>query len=589
MSASSAVAGAGVGGGARPSRVKTILTVIRAGLRSNFGLATLKHRLLKEKKDRWLVPLVGVAAIGVVPMFYGIVLLIENVYLVLKPMGQERALLSFGILAGQLLILLFGIYYVIAAFYFARDLEFLIPLPLRPGEVMASKFAVIVINEYLTVAAIVLPVVVTVGVLARRGVGYWVNATLVYLTLPIIPLALVSLVVVAMMRFINVSRKKDALILVGSLALIGLSFALQIGLGRSAGGGGPEASAKAVAAFFTSPDSLLNKVGAIFPPGIWATKAIAGGFSGEGLANLALLLGVSVVLFAGMVVAAEKLFYRGVIGLGETTGKRRRLTRDEMSRRVSSGRRAFAAIFGREWKIMNRTPIFLLNGILVSVFVPAIFVLMATLNKGGGVGSGGGGDPMALLKAMMSANPLVAILGAALFMTICGSINGTASSTFSREGAQFWISQTIPVAPREQASAKFLHSYLVAMLGVVTASVVAAVFLHMRAVHLAPAMGLSLVAGVMLTGVGMMIDLARPLLDWTNPQKAIKQNLNVLLALFADVGILTAVFFGAKSLIRAKLATNVVLGVVFVGLGALAAVSYMAMLKFADKRYPEIE
>jgi len=574
------------------SELGRLTAVIRAGLRSNFGLATLKHRLFKEKKDRWLVPLIGAAAIGVVPMFYGLVLLIENVFLVLKPMGQERALLSFGILAGQILILLFGIYYVIASFYFARDLEFLIPLPLRPGEVMASKFAVIVINEYLTVAAVVLPVVVTVGVLARGGVGYWVNAALVYLALPIIPLAVVSIVVVAMMRVINVSRKKDALILIGSLVLIGASFAVQIGLGRSAGNGGPGASARALAAFFTSPDSLLNRVGAVFPPGIWATKAIAGGFSGEGLANLALLLGVSVVAFAGMVVAAEKLFYRGLVGLGETTGKRRRLTRDEMSRRVSSGRRAFAAIFGREWKIMNRTPIFLLNGVLVSVFIPAIFVLMATIDRGGrggASGGGGGGDPMALLRAMMSANPLVVILGAALFMTICGSINGTASSTFSREGAQFWISRTIPVAAREQAAAKFLHSYLVAMLGVATASVVAAVFLHLKAAHLAPAVGLSLVAGVLLTAVGMMIDLARPLLDWTNPQKAIKQNLNVLLALLADVGILTVVFFAVKALIKAKLATNVVLSVMFVGLGALAAASYVALLRFADKRYPEIE
>ena len=553
------------------SELGRLATVIRAGLRSNFGLATLKHRLFKEKKDRWLVPLIGAAAIGVVPMFYGLVLLIENVFLVLKPMGQERALLSFGILAGQILILLFGIYYVIASFYFARDLEFLIPLPLRPGEVMASKFAVIVINEYLTVAAVVLPVVVTVGVLARGGAGYWVNAALVYLALPIIPLAVVSIVVVAMMRVINFSRKKDALILIGSLVLIGVSFAVQVGLGRSAGNGGPGASAQAVAAFFTSPNSLLNKVGAVFPPGIWATKAIAGGFGGEGLANLALLLGVSVVAFAGMVVAAERLFYRGLVGLAETTGKRRRLTRDEMSRRVSSGRRAFAAIFGREWKIMNRTPIFLLNGVLVGVFVPAIFVLMATLSRGGSgggsgpVGRGGGGsDPMALLGTMMSANPLVVILGAALFMTICGSVNGTASSTFSREGAQFWISRTIPVAAREQAEAKFLHSYLVAMLGVATASVVAAVFLHLRAAHLVPAVGLSLVAGVLLTSVGMMIDLARPLLDWTNPQKAIKQNLNVLLALLADIGILTAVFFGVRALVRAKLATNVVLGVVFV-------------------------
>jgi len=560
-----------------------VATVIRAGLRSNFGLAILKHRLFKEKKDRWLMPLIGLAAVGVLPTLYGIVLLIQNAYLLLRPMGQERALLTLGLLAGQLLILLFGLYYVISAFYFSRDLEMLIPLPLRPYEVMVSKFAVIAINEYLTVAAVVLPVVITFGVMARGGVGYWVNAVLVYLALPIIPLAIVSVLVVVMMRFINVSRKKDILILVGSILLIVLALALQIGLGRTAG---PQPNAQAVAAFFTSPDSLLNRVGSKFPPSIWATKAVAGGFSGEGLANLALLLGTSLFLFGGIVVVSEKLFYRGLVGLGETTGKKRRLTRDEMSRRVSSGRRAVAAVFGREWKIMNRTPIFLLNGVLVVILFPAIFVLMATINSGGG---GGEGDNMVLMRVMTSANPLVVILAAALFMTICGSLNGTSSSTFSREGAQFWISRVIPVAPREQAAAKFLHSYLVAMLGVVTATVAGAFMLHIKAVHLAAAAGLALVAGVLLTAVGMIIDLARPLLDWTNPQKAIKQNLNVLLAMLADVGIMTVLFFGVKALIKAKLAPNAVLGFVFAALAALAALSYRILLRFADKRYPEIE
>jgi len=562
-----------------------VATVIRAGLRANFGLAVLKHRLFKEKKDRWLVPLFGLAAVGVMPTLYGVVLLIKAGYLMLQPMGQERALLSLGLLAGQLLILLFGIYYIISAFYFSRDLETLIPLPLRPYEVMLSKFAVITINEYLTVAAIVLPVVITFGIMAKGGPGFWVNAVLVYLALPIIPLAFVSVLVVAMMRFINVSRKKDILILVGSLVLITASLFLQVGLGRSRG---PQANPEAIAAFFTSPDSLLNQVGSKFPPSVWATKAVAGGFSGEGLANLALLLGVSLAFFAGIVVMSEKLFYRGLVGLGETTGKKRRLTRDEMSRRVSSGRRVGAAVFGREWKIMNRTPIFLLNGVLVVVIVPVIFVLMATMGSGRG-GGGGGSDLTAILKTMTSANPLYAILAAALFMTICGSLNGTSSSTFSREGAQFWISRVIPVAPREQAAAKFLHSYMIATLGVVTASAVAAIILHLKAVHLAAAAGLSLVAGVLLTAVGMIIDLARPLLDWTNPQKAIKQNLNVLLAMLADVGILTALFFGVRALIRAKLTANVILGMLFVGLAALAALSYSILLKFADKRYPEID
>jgi ABC-2 type transport system permease protein len=578
------------------SRLAMIGTVVRAGLRSNFGLAILKHRLLVEKKDRWLVPLVGLAFLGVVPLLYGVVLLVQNLYAALKPMGQERAILSFGFLAAQALILLFGLYYVIAAFYFSRDLDFLIPLPLRPGEVMASKFAVIVINEYLTVAAIVLPIVVTLGVVARVGPGYWVNAVLVYLALPIIPLAVVSLLVVVLMRFINLSRKKDAFILIGSILLLVGALAVQVALGRSASAGnGREIGANmaALTAFLTSPNSLLSRVGAFFPPGIWATKAVAAGFSGEGLANLGLLWGVSGLLFAAIVVLAEKLFYRGLVGLGETTGRKKRLTRDEMSRRVSSGRRAKAAIFGREWKIMNRTPIFLLNGTFVVVLLPAIFVLMATVGRGARSGAVGGAgtqvDPMALLKAMASGHPLVVILATALFMTVCGSINGTASSTFSREGAQFWISKMIPVAPREQATAKFWHSYLVAALGVATAGVAAAAVLHVGPPELAAAAGLSLLAGVLLTAVGMAIDLARPLLDWANPQKAIKQNLNVLLAMLADIGILTGVFFGVRALTRAGLGTAAVLGVLFAGLAALSAAGYAALLRFADKRYPQIE
>jgi ABC-2 type transport system permease protein len=565
-------------GGGGLGRLGRLATVIRAGLRSNFGLATLKHRLFKEKKDRWLVPLIGLAALGVLPTLYGIVLLIENAYLLLKPMGQERALLTLGLLAGQLLILLFGIYYIISAFYFSRDLEMLIPLPLRPSEVMISKFAVIMINEYLTVAAIVLPVVITFGIMARGGVGFWVSAVLVYLALPIIPLAVVSVLVVAMMRFINVSRKKDILILIGSIVLITATLGLQFAAGRAPD---REVNGQAIADLIVSPNSLLNQIGAKFPPSIWATKAVAGGFSGEGLANLAFFLGISLAFFAGIVVMSEKLFYRGLVGLGETTGKKRRLTRDEMSRRVSSGRRAVAAIFAREWRIMNRTPIFLLNGVLVVILVPVLFIVTAR------PGSSPWGA--AIPKIIAAADPMPLILAAALFMTICGSLNGTSSSTFSREGAQFWISRVIPVAPREQAAAKFLHSYLIAMLGVVTASVVAAIVLHLKAVHLAAAAGLALAAGVLLTAVGMIIDLARPLLDWTNPQKAIKQNLNVLLAMLADIGILTAVFFGVRALIRAKLAANAVLGVLFVGLAALAALSYRILLKFADKRYPEID
>ena len=87
-----------------------------------------------------------------------------------------------------------------------------------------------------------------------------------------------------------------------------------------------------------------------------------------------LFAGVSILLFAGLVILSEKLFYQGAIGLGEISAKRRRISRAEIERKVSTGRHPVRAIFWREVKLMNRTPIFLLNGLLVVVIVPVIFM-----------------------------------------------------------------------------------------------------------------------------------------------------------------------------------------------------------------------
>jgi ABC-2 type transport system permease protein len=553
--------------------------LIRVGLKSNFGLALLRYRLFKEKKDRWLVPLIGLAVAGVLPALYGFILVLRLAFSALQPLGQERALLSLGVLVGQLLVLLFGLYYVISAFYFSKDLELLIPLPLKPYQVMTSKFAIILVNEYLTVLAVVGPVLGTYGVLAKRGVPYWANVLAVYLLLPVIPLGIVSVLVVAMMRLINFSRKKDALILIGSLVLLAAALGGQLLIGRSQGRGGMEN----LAAFLSSPDSLLNRIGAKFPPGIWASKALAGGWSGEGLVNLGLFLGVSLGLFWLLVVLSERLFYRGLVGIGETTGRGRNLSRTEISRRIASGRRPVRAIFVREWRIMNRTPIFLLNGLLTVLIFPAIFILMIKT-------TGGHGDSAAMLRLLTGAAGAVpVILASAAFMIFSGSFNGTASSTFSREGGQFWMSKAIPVSPHDQVLAKFLHSYLIAVLGILPASLVLGLALHLSLARILPAAGLALLVGIVLTAIGMIIDLARPLLDWTNPQKAIKQNLNVLFSIAADIAVLTVLGYGSVLVLKAGLSGTTLLVLLAAVLAVLSALSLELLFRFADKRYREIE
>ena len=125
--------------------MKKLLRLVRVGLRVNFGLSLLRPRhLLENKRDLWLVPLIGLGIAG--PGSRPLLLSqgIRFVYGLLTPMGQQGALLTFGLLAGQFLILVFGFYYVLSAFYFSRDLDLLVSLPVAPAQVLLSKFAVIV-------------------------------------------------------------------------------------------------------------------------------------------------------------------------------------------------------------------------------------------------------------------------------------------------------------------------------------------------------------------------------------------------------------------------------------------------------------
>ncbi len=103
------------------------------------------------------------------------------------------------------------------------------------------------------------------------------------------------------------------------------------------------------------------------------------------------------------------------------------------------------------------------------------------------------------------------------------------------------------------------------------------------------ALGLALAVTFILTAVGLAVDLARPLLDWINPQKAIKQNLNVLIAFLADLGFLAFLGFACRFLGGLGLAAHAVFPVLGLALVFLALLSWHLLGKFAESRYPAIE
>ena len=79
----------------------------------------------------------------------------------------------------SLLVLVFGLTYVISVFYFSRDLSLLVPLPLLPRDILGAKYFVVLILDLLTVAPFFLPALWVFGVNRGAGLLYWVSGILI--------------------------------------------------------------------------------------------------------------------------------------------------------------------------------------------------------------------------------------------------------------------------------------------------------------------------------------------------------------------------------------------------------------------------
>jgi len=138
--------------------------------------------------------------------------------------------------------------------------------------------------------------------------------------------------------------------------------------------------------------------------------------------------------------------------------------------------------------------------------------------------------------------PLLPLIVAGL-ITLFVMINPAVSSTFSREGKNIWILKNIPVKPEIQVYGKLLAGYSISFIAAILSAVMAMLSFRIPIVTTVMVVILSAAALIPISAVGIYIDLMRPKLIWNNPQEAIKQNFNVVIAML--LGFVLVTIFGA--------------------------------------------
>jgi len=538
------------------------------GLRENMG----------GGKSKWGLLLLPLALLGFAPLLGMITVMFFGVFLGGQALGRGEVVLMVAFTVGQIACLTFGVFYVISAFYFSRDITLLIPMPLRPSEIVLSKFISILLGEYLTMLPIVGPALVIYGIFAGVSWTFLPFVLVIFLLLPVIPLVLSSLFSIVLMRVTNLRRNRDLFRVLGGLLgiSIGLGFNYLSRLG--ARNGAFHGGVNGVQSILEQQQGLLDATFRYFPTSAWMTNALKAGAPAFGFGAFLLFVAVAVLALVAMVWVAEKLFYGGAVGGEETRAAGKKLTREELAKETAQARTPLWALFLREIKLLNRTPAFLMQALVPMIIMPFFVVMPMLQEKELGQVIGKLSD--------YAGSPLVPVVGVGvvLFMASMSAVAGTA---ISREGKHFWISRSLPVLPRVQVQAKWLHSLLFGALNVVMAlggMAFLKVLTPLNFVYV-------LVGGLLASGAmgysSLIVDLIRPTLKWTNPQQAMKGNYNVLfgmLFIWLTIGILA----GLSALLYIFAKPLLMPGVIL--LFALETYGFgKAAGALADKRYVQIE
>lgn len=556
-------------------------TLIKTQINMNFGISALKYRFTKEKKKRWEPILIAFAILlGLGPLLVGYIFLMAGMFVAGMSLShpQPEIILTIAFLASQAVVMFFGMFYIIGSFYFSHDLDTLVPLPLKPYEVIGSKFVVVMINEYLTALPILLPPLLIYGIGTGQGFFYWIKGLILVLAAPVIPLTLGAIIIMLLMRVINLRRNKDLLAIIGGFAGVFLALGLNFFIQKI-----PKTAGKDfLKNMLESQSGMINAIGRKFPPSLWATFGLSDNGL-VGLGNFALFIGVSLILLVFLLWLSNLVFYKALLAGQEVTRKRRIVTKDDLNRQYNVVSSPVVAIIKREWKLLLRTPIYAINGLTGAIIGPfMILVIFFAKNSD---------KDVTQLMGFIS-NPEFAkyiALGGLGLMLFTSGMNLVASTSVSREGNTLWVLKMIPVSAKQQIFAKFLQGYMVSVLGVITTGIILGIFIKLSPARLIVVFIIGLLSSVSMTALNLLLDVFHPKLLWNSEQEAMKQNLNGALGMLVSVLVLALLAIFSVILLSAGLGEWLVYGGLALASIIIGVLSVLALFSVAERKYKEYE
>ena len=422
----------------------------------------------------------------------------------------------------------FGINVIFNELYFEDDISYLLPLPLKPEELVLSRFFAVFIGENMMQFAVVIAVVTGFGIAHPMNVFQWIFALAGGFLLPIIPTAVIAILGMLLMTFTRFIKKKETVRRI-SFAIILLILAAGAVMLVSI-------DIEDIVTYIiegTAVDILFVRIlDVLFPQTGMIASFMASG-SVLPLLIYAVICVISVLLLA---VAAHFFYMESVTRLNETT----HVQKNAASSVPSISRTAGMTLFVKEMRMLVRTPAFMTNCVAAN-FVWPVFVPIFGKIMGADMSRGAVASYFDVPKHVSVS--LMVILAVTM---VTAAMNCLGSDAFSREGKGFDYIKSIPVSYKLQWNVKLAAAMVWTLAGTVPFFVFFVIYAGFEAGTAVLAVLTVCAACFFVTELGMLLDSLNPKLFWLDALSALRENYNTVFCMgitIVSCAVLCAVLF----------------------------------------------
>ncbi len=477
------------------------LRLIKIQLLDVTGLNQTRYN--KQKKSKGTVSTVMILVMGAVFAIYSAIL--AEAYM---SVGMGDIVMPMMFMAASIAVLFTSIMKTSGLIFAARDFDMLQALPIRPADIITSRFITLYLLDVGFCLCIMVPAGIIYGVHQASGLLFYIGLIIETLFTPVIPLIIATIIGTLLLAISSRFRHKNLIMIVLSVAALCAFMLLTMNM-----------STMDTEEFTSLNDALLGVIYKTMPTARLYYDSLC---KGRLLSFVAFIIINAVIYVVFMAVISH---YYKKINTAVTTHR----TRSDYRLTAQKSSSAFFALYKKELRRYFSSPIYVLNTILGPVFMVAIGVVILL----------GYGDSIINVPGISDYMPAVI----PLILGFCAVMNATTASSISLEGQGFWQLLVLPISTRDILNSKRMLNFTFAL----PATVITGILIEIRLrLPLWPAAALFLVplAYTWLTAeAGLFFNLKYPNFHWKTETAVVKQSAPTMITVMGGMLLTFAPIF----------------------------------------------